>query len=158
MSIIQIVTEINAPVERCFDLARSIDFHVASTQQTQERAVAGVTSGLIGLHETVTLEAVHFGVRQQLTAKVTHYERPFYFQDEMQEGIFAFMRHEHIFEFKKDQTIMTDRLDYAAPLGTLGSIVDRFFVEPHLRKFLIERNALLKAAAESEQWKQYLSY
>jgi ligand-binding SRPBCC domain-containing protein len=158
MSIIQVVTEINAPIERCFDLARSIDFHVASTQKTQEKAITGVTSGLIGLNETVTLEAVHFGVRQKLTAKVMHYERPTYFRDEMQEGIFAFMRHEHIFEFKNDQTFMTDRLDYAAPLGVLGTIADRLLVEPHLRKFLIERNAILKAAAESDLWKQYLPH
>ncbi len=46
-------TWINAPVERCFDLARSIDLHKISTEQTNEKAISGVTSGLIGLNETV---------------------------------------------------------------------------------------------------------
>ena len=45
---IELVTRIAAPIERCFDLARSIDLHMASTDWTGERAIAGVTSELIG--------------------------------------------------------------------------------------------------------------
>jgi hypothetical protein len=46
---IQLTTAIAAPVKRCFDLARSIDLHMASTDWTGEHAIAGVTAGLIGL-------------------------------------------------------------------------------------------------------------
>jgi hypothetical protein len=67
MSVIQLTTIILAPVERVFDLARSIDLHVASTAHTGERAVAGVTSGLLGPGEEVTWRAKHFGVWQHLT-------------------------------------------------------------------------------------------
>ncbi len=49
MPLIELSTGIRAPIERVFDLARSIDAHVASTGQTRERAVAGRTSGLIEL-------------------------------------------------------------------------------------------------------------
>jgi hypothetical protein len=61
MSVIELATSIAAPTERVFDLARSIDLHTERTAGTGERAVAGVTSGLIGLGEEVTWRARHFG-------------------------------------------------------------------------------------------------
>ncbi len=51
---IEIETWIAAPTDLCFDLARDIDLHIRSTDGTGERAVEGVTSGLIGLGEFVT--------------------------------------------------------------------------------------------------------
>ena len=54
MPTIYLTIEINAPIERCFDLSRSIDLHTLSTSHTNEKAIAGVTSGLIGLNEEVT--------------------------------------------------------------------------------------------------------
>src|ERR1700730_8096635 len=51
---IVLMTLIHAPPERCFDLSRSVELHVASTRQTGERAVGAVTSGLLGLGEEVT--------------------------------------------------------------------------------------------------------
>lgn len=64
-----------APPEVVFDLARSIDLHKLSTAHTGEEAIAGKTSGLIELGETVTWRARHFGVMQTLTSKVTGFER-----------------------------------------------------------------------------------
>lgn len=57
MPVLRIVTEIQAPPETCFDPSRSIDLHLESMIVAQERAVAGVTSGLIGSGEEVTWEA-----------------------------------------------------------------------------------------------------
>jgi len=37
-----------------FDLIRNIDFHKISTKKSNEEAIAGKTSGLIALNETVT--------------------------------------------------------------------------------------------------------
>jgi len=48
MPLFRTVTEFAAPAEVCFDLARSIDLHVESMVASEERAVGGVTSGLIG--------------------------------------------------------------------------------------------------------------
>ena len=45
--LIRLETQIDAPQERVFDLARSIDAHLASTEGTRERAIGGRTSGLI---------------------------------------------------------------------------------------------------------------
>jgi ligand-binding SRPBCC domain-containing protein len=93
MPLIELETRIDAPIERVFDLARSIDAHMASTKGSSEKAVAGCTSGLIGDGETVTWEATHFGVKQRLSVRVTKFDRPHLFEDEMIRGAFASMSH-----------------------------------------------------------------
>ena len=144
-------TNIQAAPERCFDLARDIDLHCATASRTQERAIAGVTSGLIGLGESVTFEGVHFGVRQRFTARVTEFDFPHRFVDEMTRGAFRTMKHVHEFAPHNSGTRMTDTLIWTSPLGIMGVIADKLFVERHLRHFLLERNAALKAFAETEQ-------
>lgn len=81
MPAITLTTEIAAPVETVFDLCRSIDLHIESTSKTNEKAVAGRTSGLIDLGETVTWEATHFLVRQRLTVCIKRFDRPNHFRD-----------------------------------------------------------------------------
>ena len=99
---IELKTEIKAEKEIVFDLSRSIDLHKISTEHTNEEAIAGKTSGLIGMNETVTWRAKHFGIYQKLTSKITEYNRPNNFTDEMQKGAFSEFKHEHHFEeFKK---------------------------------------------------------
>lgn len=93
MPVIHVETLIHALPEVCFDLARDVEPHMTSVAGTDERAVAGVTTGLLGLGDWVTWEATHFGVRQRLTAAITAYDRPRFFVDEMMEGIFARCRH-----------------------------------------------------------------
>jgi len=88
MPVIELITKIHAPIEICFDLARSIELHKRSTAETGEEAVAGVTSGLIGAGETVTWRAKHFGIWQHLTSVISEFEYPVYFRDEMVRGIF----------------------------------------------------------------------
>jgi ligand-binding SRPBCC domain-containing protein len=108
-----------------------------------------VTDGLIGLNETVTFEAVHFGMRQRLTARVVAFDYPNRFEDEMLTGAFKKLRHIHEFSAVKDGTLMSDTLIWVSPLGVLGSIADKLFLERHMRNFLIDRNKNLKAIAEN---------
>ena len=157
MPIIKVVTEINAPVERVFDLARCIDLHTESLTQTKEKAVAGITKGLINKDETVTWEAIHFGIKQKLTSKITIFNRPNHFRDSMFKGAFERFDHDHFFETKDSQTIMRDVFDYASPLGFLGSIADWLFLESYMKNLLESRNKLIKSVAESDDWKKYLS-
>ena len=157
MPIIKLETKINAPVERVFDLARSIDLHKDSMSKYDERAVAGVTSGLIEMNETVTWEATHFYIRQSLTSKITALDRPRYFRDSMVSGAFARFDHDHYFEENGKETTVKDVFDYDSPLGFLGNIADFLFVESHLREMLEERNALVKRVAESDDWQKILS-
>lgn len=142
-------TLIAAPIERCFDISRSIDVHVDSMRDEGERAVAGVVSGLIGLHQEVTWEARHFGVRQRLTSRITAFERPNYFQDTMVRGAFASFVHDHRFRIIAGMTEMEDRLVFRSPLGPLGVVVDRLVMTRYLRRLLERRNEVLKRVAES---------
>jgi len=149
---IHLETEIAAPIERVFDLARDIDFHQRSMAHTGEHAVDGRTSGLIGLGETVTWRARHLGRTWGLTSKITAFEPPTRFVDEQASGPFAWFRHEHVFEAIPGGTRMIDDWQHAAPFGVIGKVVDRLVLGPLLARLLAGRNEALarEAAAEHE--------
>lgn len=149
-------TIINAPVERCFLLSLSVDLHKGSTSHTNEKAIAGVTSGLMKLNDVVTWEAKHFGIVQHFTSKITSYQKPNYFVSEMQEGAFKRFHHQHIFKTENGVCIMIDELELVAPLGFLGKIAMVTAVKSHIEKLLVKRNQFIKNVAEGETWKDYL--
>ncbi len=157
MPVIELSTLIAEPAPRVFDLARSIDLHTASTAATGERAVAGVTSGLIGPGEQVTWRARHLGVWQSLTSRIEIFERPRHFRDSMVRGAFRRFDHDHFFEPCAEGTRMRDVFDYTSPLGVLGRLADGLFLERYMRALLVERNRVIKEVAESQDaWRQYV--
>ncbi len=156
MFTIRFDTHIRAPAARCFDLARSIDLHVRSTAGTGERAVAGTMSGLIGLHQEVTWRARHFGIWQEFTSRITAYAYPDYFRDEMVRGAFRSFAHDHRFRGELGGTTMIDECRFAAPLWPVGWLVERLVLGPYLRRLLVERAAVIRRVAESDEWRRYL--
>lgn len=154
---IEIKTEIKADKEIVFDLSRSIDLHKISTEHTNERAISGKTSGLIEMNESVTWRARHFGIYQNLTSKITEFERPHYFVDEMQKGAFSKFKHEHHFLDLNGGTLMIDYFDYKSPFGILGRLADRLFLQKYMTDLLQTRNRIVKEFAESEKWKQIIN-
>lgn len=156
MTLIKLETRIQAPIERVFDLSRSIDLHKISMVHTHESAIAGRTSGLIEYHETVTWKAKHFGIYQYLTVQIISFDKPFSFTDTMQKGIFSSMHHTHSFSQEGTLTIMSDRFEFRAPLGVLGKLAEYLFLKNYLTKLLLQRNALIKRTAESNDWKELL--
>lgn len=157
MPVIKIETYIKADSNVVFNLARSIDLHLVSAAQTNEKAVAGKISGLMELGETVTWQAKHFGITQQLTVVITNLKSPDYFVDEMTKGIFKTMRHEHFFTVKGAGVKMTDVFDYTSPLGFLGKLADMLFLKRYMCKFLIKRNSVIKEVAEDpDKYKKIL--
>jgi ligand-binding SRPBCC domain-containing protein len=149
MTKIELSTPINAPIGRCFDLARSIDLHIESTKHTGEKAIAGRTSGLIELGETVTWLAKHLGIRQTLTSKITEFDYPNHFTDEMVKGAFKSIRHEHLFYIVNNQTVMKDIFIFESPFGWLGRLVNFLFLGKYMTNLLKKRNSVIKAAAEA---------
>jgi ligand-binding SRPBCC domain-containing protein len=145
----RITTRISAPIERCFDLARDIDFHTQSLAATDERAIGGRTSGLIELGETVTWEGRHFGIRQRFSSKVTAFDRPHYFQDAMIAGAFREFVHDHRFEARDGVTIMIDEVFFRSPLGPIGRFVDWLFLKNYMQRLLEGRAEAIKTEAES---------
>jgi ligand-binding SRPBCC domain-containing protein len=148
MPTITIETIVCAPPEECFDASRDMDLHPSSMAQTNERAVAGRTSGLIELGEEVTWEGTHFGVRQRFTSRITAFERPRYFQDSMVRGAFGAFVHDHFFEPHEQGTLMRDVLHFRSPLGWLGRAVDAVVMTGYLRRLLTRRNVIVKASCE----------
>jgi ligand-binding SRPBCC domain-containing protein len=151
-------TKIAAPTERCFLLSLSIDLHLASTAQTGERAIAGVTRGLVGLGETVTWQGRHFGILLTHETLITQYERPSYFQDIMVKGAFQSFVHDHYFEpMGSTGTLMRDQLQFSAPFGPLGLLAESVALRRYLTRFLEERNRVIQRVSQDrEAWKQYM--
>jgi ligand-binding SRPBCC domain-containing protein len=148
---------IAAPIERVFNLSRSINLHKISTAQTKEDAIAGVTTGLINLDETVTWQAKHLFKTRQHTSKITAMETPVSFTDEMIKGDFKSFSHQHYFKTVDNGTIMIDILEFESPYGIIGKIVNAGYLKKYLEKFLLKRNAVIKEYAETGKWKAILN-
>ncbi|TQR17536.1 SRPBCC family protein [Psychrobacillus vulpis] len=142
---------INAPVGICFDLARNVDIHIKTNAKTKERAVIGVTEGLLEEGDIVTWEAIHLGIKQRLTVKVTYMEKPYKFVDTMLKGAFRSFTHLHLFEEKSGGTLMIDTFEYKSPFGLVGEIVDKLFLEKYMKRFIVSRANELKRIAENTE-------
>ena len=164
MVTIEDLTVIHAPIGRCFDLARSVEVHLAGNVHSGEMALAtgGVTSGLLGMGQRVDWRAKHFGVWHNLTSEITGMDRPAWFQDTMVRGIFRFMKHDHFFRgLSPHETEMRDLFSFAAPLPVLGRLAEVTFLRRYMHTLLRERNAVVKELAEKEiaesaAWERYL--
>jgi ligand-binding SRPBCC domain-containing protein len=124
---------------------------------TGEEVVAGTTSGLIELNETVTWKAKHLLKVRILKSRITAMKRPFSFTDEMVEGDFKSLKHEHHFKSIDNGTLLIDLFDFESPYGQLGLLVNQFFLTRYLQNLLESRNKVIKEYAESEKWKFILN-
>lgn len=155
MPVIELYTNVSAAIEVCFDLSLNIDIHMLSTKHTNERAVSGKTSGLINEGEYVTWEAVHFGIRQQLTTYIEKVDRPFYFTDRMVKGAFSSFYHEHIYKATTTGTLMIDKFSYEVPYGIAGKLFDKLVLNRYMTRLLTGRNNVIKQIAESDDWPRF---
>jgi ligand-binding SRPBCC domain-containing protein len=101
----------------------------------------------------VTWEARHLGPRRRLSVRITRYDRPRMFRDEMVSGPFRSMRHDHWFDECGTGTRMRDVFEFR----TIAPPLDRLLLAPHLRRFLIARNDVIRRAAQGDEWRRYLT-
>lgn len=156
MPTIHLTTFIKAPVQRVFDLSRSIQLHKRSMQQHREEAIAGTISGLIQLNETVTWKARHIGKERMLKVKISAMQSPWSFTDEMVEGDFRSMKHEHHFKEAENGTILIDLFSFETPFGVAGKLFNSVYLTRYMKHLLENRNQVIKEFAESAQWQQVL--
>ena len=152
-------TLLHAPIERCFDLARSVEVHLLANIHSGEQALAtgGITSGLVGLDQQVTWRAKHFGVWQNLTSRTTALRAPNFLQVTMTKGIFRSMQADHLFRtLPTGETEMRDLFRIAAPIPLLGLLAEKLFLRRYMLALLQERTAVIKRVAESSQWQHFL--
>lgn len=157
MPTIHLTTFVAAPVERVFDLSRSIDLHRKSMAQSNEEAIAGTVSGLIGPDETVTWKARHLFKTRIMRSRITSMNRPLSFTDEMVEGDFKSLKHEHFFKSIGNGTLLIDLFHFESPYGGLGKLANRLFLTEYIKKLLESRNLMIREYAESEKWKFILN-
>lgn len=150
MPVIQYEIHINAPINQCFDLARDVMIHTETTSKTKEKIVGGVQEGLMEEGDTVTWEAIHFGVKQRLTAKIIEMHKPHKFVDVMVKGAFHSFTHTHEFRESEKGTVMKDTFSYQSPFGLLGKLADQLFLERYMSQFIASRSKELKRIAEKK--------
>lgn len=141
---IHLETPVAADPATVFDLSVDVDVHMASSAPSNERAVKGVTHGRMALHDEVTWHARHFGIAWRVRSRITAYDRPHSFVDELQSGPFRRWRHVHTFTATDRGTLMVDDVDYAAPgnLPVPG-------LRGYMTRLLLARNDHIRALAEA---------
>ena len=157
MPTIHLTTFIAAPPDRVFDLSRSIDLHKKSLVHTKEEAVAGTITGLLELNESVTWKAKHLGKMRFLKSKLTAFKKPEMFIDEMQQGDFKMLKHQHHFKPVDNGTIMIDIVEFESPYKFIGRWLNKLFLTSYLKKMLENRNSCIREYAESEKWQRILA-
>ena len=140
---IVLTSTVAASARECFDLSLSVDAHTASMSRSRERVVAGIKSGAMGLGDTVTWKARHFGFSFTMASKITEYDAPDRFVDEQVTGPFGRWWHEHTFNESDTTTTMTDTVEFASPLGPLGRSVDTLVLTRYMTRLLTQRNLWL---------------
>ena len=150
MTTINLITKIKASKQIVFDLSRNIDVHQLSTFQSKEKAIAGTTSGLINLNETVTWREKHFGIYLTHKSRITKMDLYSYFSDEMEKGNFKSFHHQHSFSEENGIITMKDTLQYETPCGIFGKLFNKWVLKKHMTNFLLERNRILKELAENQ--------
>jgi ligand-binding SRPBCC domain-containing protein len=156
MSFIHLTTFIAAPQQRVFDLSRSVDLHKQSMTNYAEKIIKGTLTGLMNQDDEITWQARHLWKERTMRVKLTQLNAPDYFADEQVEGDFVLMKHEHYFKPAENGTIMIDQFRYDIAYGFLGRLMNQFYLERYMTRLLLERNAMIKKIAETNQWKQFV--
>ena len=121
-----------------------------------EEIIDGLSAGLMKKGDTVTWQATHLFKARKLKVIMRELKTPDFFADEMLEGDFKQMRHEHIFKASNGGTLMIDKFYFKTPFEILGKLAEVLFLETYMKSLLLERNKQIKHIAETNLWKQYL--
>ena len=127
MPTIHLTTFVAAPPDRVFDLSRSIDLHKKSLPDTKEEAIAGTITGLLELNESVTWKGRHLGKTRFFKSKLTEFKKPDMFTDEMLQGDFKKLKHQHHFKQVDNGTIMIDIFEFESPYRSIGRFFNRLY-------------------------------
>lgn len=150
MTEIVLETSIKAPIQVVFDGARSIDVRLAANARLAEEVIDGPKSGLLQLGDEITWRSKHFGVCYHFNSKITKMKAPVYYRDEMLSSAFHSLKHDCLFEANGDLTVMKNVLRYKPTYGILGKIVNRFFLQQYLSKYLAAKNQIIKIVCEND--------
>ena len=157
MSKIHVTTFINAPIERVFNLSRSLALSKMAFKGGKEQLLSSSSANVVGAGETITLRAKHLGKTREITARLTDFTLPDGYTEEQIKGDMKSFRHEYHFKKVDNGTIMIDLLEYEGPRDLPGSIAAKFFLKSYFEKTVKKKNELVREYAESEKWKVVLT-
>ena len=156
MFVVRDCEHVNAPIERCFQLATHLTL-VADVLGMKPVEGRGTRSeGMVARGDRVVWYGWKFGLPHMHESVISRYEAPAFFQDTMERGRFKRFQHDHQFSEVDGHTLMVDYVRFSLPLGVAGRMVGRQVVMPHVVKLLRTRLRLLKSLAEGEEWRQYI--
>lgn len=133
-------TFVAAPPEECFALVRDPRVHTETV---------ATYDGEFGMGQRVRFASKTLGIKQVLVVEVTEFDPPHRVTDEMTSGKFCSFRHVHEFFPQGGGTLMRDTVEWESPLGPLGRLADKLFLERKITHLVSARNSRLKSLAES---------
>ena len=148
---------VSAPIERCFDLVRSIDLHEEKSFAIGAVAKAGKTKGLSELGDNTIWSGKFLGVRSSMNIVVTEVTKHSKFCEEMVSGVPKTFSHEYTFRKTEDELVeVTDKLGFSSRGWFLGSMLDSIYFSEKMRALVKARLEAIKSSAESDEWRKYL--
>ena len=156
---IHLTSCIHAPVERVFDLSRSTSVHKAVLRTYRNGRLDGATDGIIGLQDKLTFSLTFMGRQRVVVTRIEEITPPTEMTSSLVKGRGSFdsLRHEQHFKSISNGTLLIDLLDYEVAYGGLGRILDKLLIKKFLKKYLEQKNGVIKQYAESDKWKVALA-
>jgi len=157
MFVVKDSIHIMAPIERCFLLSTSL---AVVEREFSMRPVSGKqgerTSGLVVGGDRIRWEGWQFGLPQYHVSLISAFEPNTFFQDKMIAGRFKSFVHDHEFTEIDGQVLLKDTVRFSMPLGSIGRLIGKRVMVPHIRGLMQRRFHLLRRIAESDEWRTYL--
>jgi ligand-binding SRPBCC domain-containing protein len=153
---IKLTTFIAAPVERVFDLSRSVSL-VKQALLANDIIITGEkTTGLLREGESVTLESKLFFKKRVWKLQITKIVKPEMYIEEQAEGFLKSFTHIRYFKPCENGSFLIDQVSYDLKQGIAGEVADKMVFRNYLSRVIEIKNASIKQAAESNRWKQYI--
>jgi hypothetical protein len=149
--------EIEAPIERCFDLVRSVEVHEYTTEIIRGRAEGGRLEGLWQRGDRTLWSAVFFGCRFQLTMEASLVESPHFYNETLVKGLLRNFAHKYtLTTLESGLTVVRDELEVVSWLSLIVPPADKWLLYKRMQFIVRDRLVKIKLIAESSQWRDYL--
>jgi ligand-binding SRPBCC domain-containing protein len=143
MAVFETVTILARPVADVFDfLAQPANLVRVSPPELRLRVVDGPQRLHLGAR--ITVEGRRFGLVQRIVSEVTALETNAVIVDEHREGPFRQWVHRRRLEAHASGTRMTDRIEFEAPRGLVGLVLNEAQIERDLQLVFAYRTQKLR--------------
>ncbi|MCW5912590.1 MAG: SRPBCC family protein [Cyclobacteriaceae bacterium] len=158
MTKIELSTHINAPIERCFDLARSIELYTNPypAHEGPQAKQPEARTGVLEPGQRIQRQFTYLGAQHNIETEITRCSRPYFFSEEMKAGPLHTFVHDHFFYGFPGETIMIDNVYFRSPWGVLGETADTLLLKRYITRLLKKRNQIIKHYVETGKWQMII--